>query len=134
MCFDKIILHKVHLLPFPRAFNHIQPSSGQTKLQPQDCRVENHAILIMGVKGRYEAIQMIDGICVKYDILLEIDSGKFSVQILLDLSAASHVVDHKTRLDIMENWAGPSDTVLQWFKSYLSTNCGPTSWVEFPKA
>ncbi len=32
---------------------------------------------------------------------------EFSAQVLLDLSAALGVVDHKILLDIMENWARP---------------------------
>ena len=53
------------------------------------------------------------------DIRLNTDSGKMSVLVLLDLSAAFDTVDHNILIDRLENWVGLSGTVLNWFRSYL---------------
>ena len=45
-------------------------------------------------------------------------SGRISVLVLLDLSAAFDIVDN-ILLDRLENWVGVSATVLNWFESYL---------------
>ena len=54
------------------------------------------------------------------DIHSNTDSGKMSVVVLLDLSAAFDTVDHNILLDQLENWVGLSGTTLKWFKSYLN--------------
>ena len=54
------------------------------------------------------------------DINSNTDSGKISVLVLLDLSAAFDTVDHNILLDQLENWVGLSGTTLKWFKSYLN--------------
>lgn len=54
------------------------------------------------------------------DIRLNTDSGKISVLVLLDLSAAFDTVDHAILLDRLENWVGLSGTALNWFKTYLT--------------
>ena len=54
------------------------------------------------------------------DIHSNTDSGKISVLVLLDLSAAFDTVDHNILLDRLENWVGLSGTTLKWFKSYLN--------------
>ena len=53
------------------------------------------------------------------DIRMNTDSGKVSVLVLLDLSAAFDTVDHEILLQRLENWVGISDPALNWFKSYL---------------
>lgn len=53
------------------------------------------------------------------DIRLNTDSGRVSVLVLLDLSAAFDTVDHSIMLNRLETWAGLSGTVLDWFRSYL---------------
>uniref|UniRef100_A0A3P9BKS9 Reverse transcriptase domain-containing protein n=3 Tax=Maylandia zebra TaxID=106582 RepID=A0A3P9BKS9_9CICH len=53
------------------------------------------------------------------DICLNTDSGKMSVLVLLDLSAAFDTVDHNILLKRLENWTGLSGTVLNWFKTYV---------------
>ncbi|KAI2644961.1 RNA-directed DNA polymerase from mobile element jockey [Labeo rohita] len=53
------------------------------------------------------------------DIRLNSDSGKISVLVLLDLSAAFDTVDHNILLERLENWVGLFGIALSWFRSYL---------------
>ncbi len=53
------------------------------------------------------------------DIRFNSDSGKISVLVLLDLSAAFDTVDHNIHLERLENWVGLSGMALKWFRSYL---------------
>ncbi|KAI2666203.1 RNA-directed DNA polymerase from mobile element jockey [Labeo rohita] len=53
------------------------------------------------------------------DICLYSDSGKISVLVLLDLSAAFDTVNHNILLERLENWVGLSGMALSWFRSYL---------------
>ncbi len=54
------------------------------------------------------------------DLLLASDSGSLSILILLDLSAAFDTVNHIRLLNRLENVFGVSETVLTWFRSYLT--------------
>ncbi len=53
------------------------------------------------------------------DIRFNSDSGKISVLVLLDLSAAFDIVDHNILLERLENWVGLSGMALKWFRSYI---------------
>ncbi len=53
------------------------------------------------------------------DIRFNSDSGKISMLVLLDLSAAFDTVDYNTLLERLENWVRLSGMVLKWFRSYL---------------
>ncbi len=54
------------------------------------------------------------------DLLLVTDSGDYAVLMLLDLTAAFDTVDHNILIFRMEHCVGIKDTVLEWFRSYLS--------------
>ncbi len=53
------------------------------------------------------------------DIMMASDSGKCSVQVLLDLSIFD-TVDHHLLLGRLRDWVGVTGTALAWFASYLS--------------
>ncbi len=52
------------------------------------------------------------------DLRLNTDKGNASVLILLDLSAASDMVDHCILIDRLEKCIGLSGNDLNWFKTY----------------
>ena len=54
------------------------------------------------------------------DLFVAFDSGNVSVLILLDLSAAFDTIDHHILLRRLQNYVGVSDSVSNWFQSYLS--------------
>ena len=54
------------------------------------------------------------------DLLLAMDEGKLSVLVLLDLSAVFDTIDHDTLLHHLQDVFGIQDTVLSWFRSYIT--------------
>ncbi len=54
------------------------------------------------------------------DLLMASDSVSLSILILLDLSATFDTVNHIHLLNHLENVFGVSETVLTWFRSYLT--------------
>ena len=57
---------------------------------------------------------------VENDIILNMDGGRVTALILLDLSAAFDTLDHKSITDLLSNWYGIDGIALEWFVSYLS--------------
>ena len=53
------------------------------------------------------------------DILWNMENGKLTILVCLDLSAAFHTVDHEILMQTPHNCFGISETSLDWFKSYL---------------
>ena len=54
------------------------------------------------------------------DILSALDNDNISVLLLLDLSAAFDIIDHKRFLSRLNSVLGIQSTALQWFQSFLS--------------
>ena len=54
------------------------------------------------------------------DLLFALDKGKFSVLVLLDLSAAFDTIDHDILLHRLHHMFGIQGTDLSWFRSYLT--------------
>ena len=65
------------------------------------------------------------------DLLMAADSDSPSLLILLDLTAAFDTVDHNILLHRLHSTIGLSDTVLNWFTSYLTDR---TEYVALGKA
>ena len=57
---------------------------------------------------------------VKADILKVMDNQEVTCLVLLDLSAAFDMVDHKILLERLENYFGMNSIALQWIESYLT--------------
>ena len=53
------------------------------------------------------------------DIRINNDSGKISILVLLDLSAAFDTIDHQILIGRLSSWIGLSGSALDWFRSYL---------------
>lgn len=70
-----------------------------------------------GYKSRHSCETLL--LCLNNDILMAMDSGKCTIILLLDLSAAFDTVDHDRLLYILSHEIGIRDDVLMWFKSYL---------------
>ena len=54
------------------------------------------------------------------DLFLSIDKGNISVLALLDFSSAFDTIDHPILVHRLHTDFGFTDTVLQWFSSYLT--------------
>ena len=54
------------------------------------------------------------------DVLHAVDNSDVFLLTLLDLSAAFDTIDHNILLQRLEHLYGISDTLISWFRSYLS--------------
>ena len=54
------------------------------------------------------------------DICMNMDSGKTTALVLLDISAAFDTLDHSSIIELLSGWYGISGTALNWVRSYLS--------------
>ena len=54
------------------------------------------------------------------NIFMNMDSGKTTALVLLDLSAAFDTFDHSSIIELLTGWYGISGTALNWVRSYLS--------------
>jgi len=54
------------------------------------------------------------------NLLFAADGGQMSALCLLDLTVAFDTVDHALLIDRLERQFGLRDSVLEWFRSYLS--------------
>ena len=54
------------------------------------------------------------------DICMNMDTGKTTALVLLDLSAAFDTLDHSSIIELSSGWYGISGTALNWVRSYLS--------------
>ena len=57
------------------------------------------------------------------DILLNMNSQKVTLMVLLDLSAAFDTVNHDILLERLDKVIGMRGVTLEWFRSYLSDRC-----------
>ena len=57
---------------------------------------------------------------VQADILHNMEQQQVTLLVLIDLSAAFGTVDHPILFQCLEEWFGFHDSVLSWYKSYLS--------------
>ena len=57
---------------------------------------------------------------VKADILKVMDNQEVTCLVLLDLSAAFNMVDHKILLERLENYFGINSIALRWIELYLT--------------
>ena len=60
---------------------------------------------------------------VENDVLLNMEKGRVTALILLDLSATFDTIDHLTLISRLSSWYGTSGTALDWFTSYLTNRC-----------
>ena len=54
------------------------------------------------------------------DICMNMDTGKTTALVLLDLSAAFDTLDHSSIIELLSVWYGISGTAVNWVRSYLS--------------
>ena len=54
------------------------------------------------------------------DICMNMDTGKTTALVLLDLSAAFDTLVHSSIIELLSGWYGISGTALNWVRSYLS--------------
>ena len=63
------------------------------------------------------------------DILLNMNSQKVTLPVLLDLSVAFDIIDHSILISRLQNYLNISGTALEWFKNYRS-DCSQRIFVD----
>ncbi len=75
--------------------------------------------IIFNLVSAYITAQRQHSLEIINDIRFNSDSGKISVLVLLDLSAAFDTVDHNILLERLENWVRLSGMALKWCQVIL---------------
>ena len=86
-----------------------------------NAHIEEH-LLSNHVQSAYKLFHSTETALLKIhnDIICNMDNGKVTSLILLDLSAAFDTIDHATLSERLHGYFGISGAALQWFKSYIS--------------
>ena len=71
--------------------------------------------------NRYQSVYRPALLKVQYDLLRNLDDGKTTVLVLLDLSAAFDQLDHSGVISLLENWIGISGNAFRWFALYFKS-------------
>ena len=64
------------------------------------------------------------------DINIKTDSGRFSVSVLLEVSAAFDMIDHNMLLDLLGNWVGLSGSYLKDRDYFVSIGSYTSEWTK----
>lgn len=104
----------VSLLPF---FSKILERLVSSRILSHMSKFVNSELFQSGFKEYHSTESAL--LCVTNDLRLSADSGRISLLILLDLSAAFDTLDHNILTKRLDNFIGLKDAVLSWFVSYL---------------
>ena len=64
---------------------------------------------------------------------MNMDSGKTTALVLLDLSAALDTLDHSSIIELLSGWYGISGTAVNWVRSHLSNRVQRVKLLDKPR-